>query len=381
MTEYSLDRNRLFALLTALEGDLRDVIENELLRTHYEEQVLGDCYVKASDRRDRDRNQDARLLDYIDLSDAIELLQRWRDSLGPDHQVALKDSASELATLVGVRNRVMHGRPLLPDDLLRAQQAVQRAIAFGFAGPAVKKVVQTLRSDPGWSPPISDVGGGGQALNNLPLPDFDETGLVGRNREVADLTAKIAALPESRGGVLTVVGPGGIGKTALVLQALHDVVSGQECPYDLVSWVSLKTERLTAAGVESIRDAIISLDQAMPAFVEAIDSEFDGTVEQLADSLDGVSALIVIDNLETVTGEEVVEFVNSMPRVPSIAFELNLTVQFIAETASKSPVMLLLASTGSELSSSNAVPLSPEMTLFATVADAPNIRTTAEAAP
>lgn len=42
-----LDRNRLFALIGALEEDLRVLIDRELLSTHYEELVLGPSYEKG----------------------------------------------------------------------------------------------------------------------------------------------------------------------------------------------------------------------------------------------------------------------------------------------------------------------------------------------
>ena len=123
-----------------------------------------------------------------------------------------------------------------------------------------------------------------------------------------------------RGPVLTVMGPGGVGKTALVLQALHDLVNDESCPYDLVSWVSLKTEHLTARGVQSIHDAVLSMEQAVPALIEALEPSFDGTASQLADSLDGLTTLIVIDNLETVSGHEVVEFIDMLPESVSYLF-------------------------------------------------------------
>ena len=45
-----LDRSRLFALLGALEEDLRSLIDTYLLATHYEEQILGSAYEKAAEK-------------------------------------------------------------------------------------------------------------------------------------------------------------------------------------------------------------------------------------------------------------------------------------------------------------------------------------------
>ena len=69
-----LDRNRLFALLGALEEDLRFIIEVRLLTTHHEEQILGQAYERTAHRLARDEHRDitqTRIVDYLDLGDEI----------------------------------------------------------------------------------------------------------------------------------------------------------------------------------------------------------------------------------------------------------------------------------------------------------------------
>lgn len=312
----SLNRDRLFALLGALEEDLRDLVEAYLLVRRSEGDVLGGAHEKALDRYTNDPARDltgSRLVDYLDLGDEIEILLRNRRELPPDTGDALTRAAPQLGDLLPIRNRVMHRRPLLPDDLDRAQEALTHLSAEGFEGPSVRELVERLRRDPTWAPVAYVQEEQALVLNNLPLVDFDETGLIGRRKELTKLTKQVMALGAGRSPVLTVVGPGGIGKTALVLQALHDLVNDPACPYDLVSWVSLKSERLTANGVEAIRDAVISVDQAVPALIEALNPGFEGSAAQLAEALEGLTTLLVIDNLETVSGSEVLDFVDALP--------------------------------------------------------------------
>lgn len=322
--EVQLDRNRLFALLGALEEDLRFIIEAYLLTTRTEEQVLGHAYEKAMERFANDDDSDAaqtNVVDYLDLGDEIEILHRWRSELPAQTRDSLSSSAGRLADLVQIRNRVVHRRPLLVDDFEKAKQVLMQLDRDGFEDPALKEVLRHVQEDPGWAPVSSIPSLGARTLNNLPLGDYDETGLVGRRSELNKLAKRLIDLSTTRRGqVLTVVGPGGVGKTALVLQALHDLVNDEECPYDIVSWVSLKTERLTARGVQSIHDAVLSVEQAVPALIEALEPSFDGTASQLADSLDGLSALIVIDNLETVSGREVLELIDILPETVSYLF-------------------------------------------------------------
>lgn len=311
-----LDRNRLFALLGAFEEDLRSIIEENLLTTHHEEQIFGAAHARALERFHRDEQRDiaqTSVIDYLDLGDELEILNRWQGDLPSQIGQSFARVSGRLAELVPIRNRVVHRRPLLADDFDNVKGTLTQLDSSGFNGPSLRDCLEHMRGSPDWSPAESGVLEGASTLNNLPLADYDETGLVGRRRELDKLTTRLLKLGGERSPVLTVIGPGGVGKTALVLQALHDLVNDQSCPYDLVSWVSLKTEQLTARGVQSIQDAVLSVEQAVPAMIEALEPDFSGSASQLADSLDGLTTLIVIDNLETVTGQEVVDLIDALP--------------------------------------------------------------------
>jgi LuxR family glucitol operon transcriptional activator len=125
-----------------------------------------------------------------------------------------------------------------------------------FRFSAVDSTLTRLESDPTyvltlqipqfWSDDRSKV------QNNLPVPEFDETGFLGRT---ADRT-QVLKLLGSHYPVVTIVGEGGIGKTALALRCLYDIVDSSNCPFDAVVWVSLKTSTLTQSGVKFLSGAI-----------------------------------------------------------------------------------------------------------------------------
>lgn len=315
------ERDRLFAVIGALEEDLRDLIAVHLIGDASSEEVLGPAFARASQRQEEDSDapSGSTILDYMDLGDAVDVLFRWRARLPADVEVALREVAEDLNRILPIRNRVMHRRPLLPDDMARAE-----ALALKLSGSPpdfsyLVDAIARLKSDPQWSP-LAIEDGAAPVLNNLPLVDFDETGLVGRQRETTRLARDVRALASSRTPVITVVGPGGVGKTALVLQVLHDLVNDPECPYELVSWVSLKSEFLSASGVQSIRDAVLTVEQAIPVLAAPLDDSFDGSVDALAEAVSGLRALIVIDNLETVSGQEIIELIDRLPEEMSYLF-------------------------------------------------------------
>lgn len=311
-----LDRYRLFALFDALEVDLRAAIRDFVVaQSASDAEALGSTFAKAVARRADDpdaERTDTPLWEYLDLGDEVDLLNERRSVLPPELATAIRESTQTLKEAVPVRNRVMHRRPLLPDDLDRSVQALEAATSSGIPLPRVHEICQQIIDDPAWVPSrLSSMDAHpSRVIHNLPLPEYDETGLIGRRAEMEEL---LAALLRRRYPVLSVLGPGGIGKTALAVEALYRLIDHDSCPYDAVLWTSLKTERLTSEGVRPLREPIASLGEVVPELAVALDDSYTGTIADLAQTLEGIEALIVIDNLETASADEVVELVESMP--------------------------------------------------------------------
>lgn len=109
------------------------------------------------------------------------------------------------------------------------------------------------------------------------------TSFVGRERERLEL-ARLMALPDRR--LITLVGPGGIGKTRLALQAASDQLASSRFP-DGVFLVELE-------------DAI-AVDEVVPRIVACLGLSLDPErepLEQLTRALHDRGLLLVLDNLE-----------------------------------------------------------------------------------
>jgi predicted ATPase/transcriptional regulator with XRE-family HTH domain len=115
-------------------------------------------------------------------------------------------------------------------------------------------------------------------VSNLPIPP---TPLIGREPELAAL-ARLLGDPQCR--LLTLVGPGGIGKTRLAIEA----AAGQQ--------------ELFADGVYYVPLVSVTLPQfIVPAIADAVGFEFSGPVDshvQLLNYLRRKSLLLLLDNLE-----------------------------------------------------------------------------------
>jgi cold shock CspA family protein len=205
----------------------------------------------------------------------------------------------------------MHGRPLNSDDAETVVRCGNDLLATGLEWPNLSEVLARLNADPSWEPAyLPDAPLREGIIHNLPLPDFDDTGLVGRGKESRRLLGFLLA---GRHDVLTVVGEGGVGKTALAVKTLYDLIDHPECPYEAVLWTSLKTEALTTEGVQVLTDAARGLAGITLALASPLDTSYAGTIGELGELLEGTKSLVVIDNLETADANEILEVYDAMP--------------------------------------------------------------------
>ncbi|MEU7883982.1 NB-ARC domain-containing protein [Microbispora bryophytorum] len=305
-----MTRSRLFVLIDAFENDMRRLLRHYVLDHLEEDEALGPSYSKANERREADTTDTTTsIAEYLDMREAYDLLNRHREALPGEVMREIRENTVRMDTLTPIRNRVMHGRPLQAGD---AENALSAARCFTTRfWPSVHEIIAHLDNDPSWEPAFEDLGKRSDTiLHNLPLPEYDETGLIGRSQ---DCDALVSRLLKRREPVITIIGEGGIGKTALALQAAYSLLDNPNSPYECILWVSLKTERLTASGVENIVDAIRNITGAARHAGQILINDFDGGLAELAEMLDDIGTLLIIDNLETVSAQEVIQLYETLP--------------------------------------------------------------------
>lgn len=332
MPSVSIIRNKCYSILQGIERSLAmnltqdfDVEQGAFLTTEEQERALvrlredlGEAEWRLEDVRNGD------LLLYLDLGDLLGLLNRHKShakSIKPSEIRTTTDIAQQ-GSLHAIRKRVMHAiRPLEPDDLpsLLAMAGQLREYAPSLNWSPLIEGLRVSHSDTGlldveippyWveQPAVP---------HNLPPAEFDDTGFIGRESERQSLKT----LLEAERNVLTVVGPGGIGKTALALRVCHDILEDSSTQFDRIVWVSLKTHYLTADGVQSVIDAVDTTDSLVDRLLGATRSPSDNspdevdtpTWDKVLDQLRSTKTLLVIDNLETL-GSQIRELAIHMPR-------------------------------------------------------------------
>jgi LuxR family transcriptional regulator, glucitol operon activator len=148
-----------------------------------------------------------------------------------------------------------------------------------------------------------------EALHNLPLPDYEDTGFFPRTDLERDLRSKILG----RYPVITVLGDGGNGKTALTLQTLYGLLASNDHPFDAFVWVSAKANRLSVGEVERIEGAITTSLGLLTEVADQFEPGVEAPLALVRRLMEDNRVLLVIDNLETVLDQTLRDMAADVP--------------------------------------------------------------------
>ena len=240
-------------------------------------------------------------LDAGRLSEALELYQGpFLDGLALEVSSELEDWLLETREYLASRARDAHlslGRQALSsEDLTRARYHAEAAFSLKSAPPpnpeqakALQRLLVRTRSAllPRFLAEARELGlelraDPSRAPNNLPTL---LTSFIGRDAERIELAGVVR---QSDGRLITLHGPGGVGKTRLALQVAHDHLES-ELFEDGVYFIPL--------------DGLSDASQVLPSIARALripTSPGQPPLEALQQGLDSKRLLIVLDNFEHV---------------------------------------------------------------------------------
>lgn len=223
--------------------------------------------------------------------------------------------------IFSIRNAISHpNRPFHPNYWFRvAVLATDPSIEkLGFK--SVSRALISAEEGKLMSPPETWLNAPIWSLeNNLPEKfDHDITGLIGRKREVKEL---LDLVKNERLNLIAVVAPGGLGKTALLLDVLKEVVlSPESAEYvDRVLYFTAKTEILTVEGLESQKNSNSTIESLCESISETLGEQvgLDSLTFETACRLFAKEDLLLcVDNLETILRDNPESFEAFYQRLP-----------------------------------------------------------------
>lgn len=320
-------RMTCFSLVSAIESDIRNILIQidridkinipSDVRKNAEERYESHFKKKFSDEQGLED-----LIEFSDFSDLSKLLAKSKNTQTIISQEQLKDISQNLEKLTSSRNRICHSRPLESND---TSELIDFSIYLKKLGksiwwPNINEALNNL-NNPAFalSLQIPEYWKKTEKYihNNLPLPEFDDTGFLGRSKERRALKELIF----SHTKVISLIGEGGIGKTALAVRCLYDVLEvleTSETPqFDMIIWTTLKANKLTPSGVLDIRDSItssIGLYEEIGSNIGAdTNQDISKVLSEISLYMKEFKILLCIDNLETLDKQEVREFLATVP--------------------------------------------------------------------
>lgn len=130
-------------------------------------------------------------------------------------------------------------------------------------------------------------------------------------------SAIVKGLHHNRAATVSLVGIGGVGKTALATWAVKNSYRNGE--YDYIVSISAKDRELTSSGIQSISQKLTTLDDLLNSilyvmeFQEYSDKPYDEKLSIVRCLLEGEKVLLFVDNLETTTDPAIRSFLNDLP--------------------------------------------------------------------
>ena len=313
MLHFQAIRAVIFSYLTAIEEDLRELILYQFDTDHSVEDLISKARLDELYAEGTNVELLSEVVMALNFAEPWEILSSRDLILDTALQNLLRQHVKSLASFVKLRNQVMHSRPLDAQLISVFYKFVEDAVQLPVAYfPVLKKTYKNIYLDPksAFDVEIEYDRSGDRVPNNLPTPDFDETGLVGRETELSELMSLITG----PWPVITMVGEGAVGKTALALRLAYQILDDEALDYDSIIWVSAKANQLLPTEIKELNNTIKnSLDvfEHIGEFLGA-DQNSESGFKELIEYLNNFKILLIIDNLETVIDENMRKFLSQI---------------------------------------------------------------------
>lgn len=277
---------------------------------------LKNKYEKNAEINNEDRNDYSTLLKYSHLGELVDFIKSKKFKSTKDNSL----DRVNITILIKRRNDIMHSRLISAIEMEKISQLCEQVINALHENEYKTKWNKFLTTDIfEYKIPVVHM--------VYPLgKDFDK--LIGRNHELIELKREV-----TRPTPVSIVGHGGLGKTAVVLQLIEDFIYSPDLPFEKIYFMSFKNSvfengsiRRLEKSINNHNDLIYRLATFMA--IETKDKVFNEVEQLVWSNMFSKKSLLILDNLET-------EIVNS-----NLKEFTDIAQKFIAEFSKPSRLII-----------------------------------------
>lgn len=287
-------------------------IENDFISNFEEKLSLNDIPDALIDRSQNvnDKDDMNQVLRGLDLQAYIEICNANIIKLG----ISIQEKNfinNNLSKIISIRNKVMHPRlfefydyPMLREcfNNISNQLHCMKWDNVYEANRIINEEPSLLLRYEKYLKKCNNV------IENIPTTvDFDDTSFIGRKKEIGEIKEKLF---KKNVHILSILGDGGIGKTAITIKLLYDLLDDEKNPFEVILWVSLKTKELNNYEFSEIANAIDNIGAMYEKLNDFIGGQKNDVKQNLVELAKQFNTLLVLDNLETINTEDVRDFLD-----------------------------------------------------------------------
>ena len=304
------------ALITRqLEIDLRKWVETEILNSTALKNCIPEknykfCFEQCVNRKKalnerviESQITDHDLIEFIDYSTSLSILYSNENILLKESKEILNKYKDYLNKINQIRNDAIHGRTLLANQYKILEDFCESIYDIDkiFSGTSLEyknledgnydidSVDNYINSDER------------NKNNNLPKPEYEDTGFIERKEINAQIKKKVKNF-----NVISFIGDAGSGKTALALKKCYDYLYDKEETFDIFLYHSFKTETFSRGEVLDLQNEINTTDKFFKNL--EIDNLDEDPIKNLIKYLENNKVLLFLDNLENVLDSNIINF-------------------------------------------------------------------------
>lgn len=299
-------KSEMYAMVISIEADLIENFNNKLTLDNIPREIM-----EKANRVKEEQNQLLSILKGLDIQAYIQICNANILKLGINTSQR-HFLNTEITKIIPIRNAVMHPRPLGFFDypMLKTvfDQIPKELNCFTWENTEMTSV-QIKEHPETFLPPPESLRKSNRIIENLPsFVDYEETSFIGRKKEISEIQAQ---LNRKNVSILSIIGDGGVGKTAITLKLLYDMLDDPNCKYELIIWASLKTNELSDHDFAEIKNSINSAAQMYEKLAPFIGGDsLKDTKDFIIELAQNFNTLFVLDNLETLNIADIREFID-----------------------------------------------------------------------